>query len=58
MKFCEETVIKTKSVPVYPNNKPWVTKDLKVHLNQKKLAFMKGKKEEYKEKRERVQEKC
>ena len=48
--FCEETVIKTKSVHVYPNNKPWVTKDLKVHLNQKKLAFMKGKKEEYKEK--------
>ena len=58
VKFCEETVIKTKSVHVYPNNKPWVTKDLKVHLNQKKLAFMKGKKEEYKEKRERVQEKC
>ena len=34
----------------YPNNKAWVTKDLKVHLNQKELAFMKGKKEEYKEK--------
>ena len=50
VKFCEETVIKTKSVHVYPNNKPWVTKDLKVHLNQKKLAFLKGKKEEYKEK--------
>ena len=51
MKFCEETVIKTKSVHVYPNNKPCrVTKDLKVHLNQKKLAFLKGKKEEYKEK--------
>ena len=48
--FCEETVIKTKSVHVYPNNKPWVTKDLKVHLNQKKLSVMKGKKEEYKEK--------
>ena len=49
---CEilQTVIKTKSVHVYPNNKPWVTKDLKVHLNQKKLAFLKGKKEEYKEK--------
>ena len=56
--FCEETVIKTKSVHVYPNNKAWVTKDLKVHLNQKKLVFLKGKKEEYQEKRERVQEKC
>ena len=48
--FCEETVIKTKSVHVYPNNKAWVTKDLKVHLNQKKLVFLKGKKEECKEK--------
>ena len=57
MEFCKETVIKTKSVHVYPNNKPWVTKDLKVHLNQKKhyvslimLVFLKGKKEEYKDK--------
>ena len=30
---------------VYSNNKSWVTKDLKVHLNQEKLAFLKGKKE-------------
>ena len=50
VEFCEETVIKTKSVHVYPNDKAWVTKDLKVHLNQKKPAFLKGKKEEYKEK--------
>ena len=55
VKFCEETVINTKSVHVYPN-KPWVTKDIKVHLNQTKLAFLKGKKEECKEKG--VQEKC
>ena len=50
VKFCEETVIKTKSVHVYPNNKAWVTKDLTVNLNQKKLAFLKGKKEDYKNK--------
>ena len=50
MKFCEESIIKTKPVHVYPNNKPWITKDLQVNLNQKKLAFLKGKKEEYKEK--------
>ena len=49
MKFCEETVIKTKSVYVHPNNKPRVTKDLTVHPNQNKLAFLKGKRE-YKEK--------
>ena len=51
VKFCEETVIKTKSVHVYPNNKPCVTKDLKVRLNQKKLAFLKGKKRSIKKKR-------
>ena len=50
VEFCEETVIKTKSVHVYPNNKALVTKDLKVQLNEKKLAFLKGKKEEYKDK--------
>ena len=44
VKFCEETVIKTESVHVYPNNKPRVTKDLKVHLNQKETCFP----EEYK----------
>ena len=42
---------------MYPNNKPCVTKDLKVHLNQKKLAFLKGKKEEYKEKEKEFRKK-
>ena len=49
VKFCEETVIKTKSVYVHPNNKPRATKDLTVHPNQNKLAFLKGRRE-YKEK--------
>ena len=53
VEFCEETVSKTKSVHVYPNNKPWVIQDLKVHLNQKKLAFLKGKREEYIKKQEK-----
>ena len=58
VKFCEETVIKTKSVHAYPNSKPWVTKELKVHLNQKKLAFLKGIKKEYKEKEKEFRKKC
>ena len=58
VKFCEESIIKTKPVHVYPNNKPWVTKDLKVHLNQKKLAFLKGIKKEYKEKEKEFRKKC
>ena len=40
MLFCEDSVIPTKTVKVYPNNKPWVTKKLKGVLNEKKRAFM------------------
>lgn len=40
--FCEGTVIPTKQVKLYPNNKPWVTKDLKQCLNNKKVAFLQG----------------
>ena len=50
MCFCLENVIKTKSVIVYPNNKPWVNKNLKECLNKKKHAFIKGNIEDYKEK--------
>ena len=48
--FCEQSVIKTKTVRIYPNNKPWVSKDLKKCLNEKKFAFLQGKTEEYREK--------
>ena len=50
IKFCEETVIKAKSMSVCANKKPWVTKDLKVHLHPKKFAFLMGKKHQYREK--------
>jgi hypothetical protein len=50
MKFCESTIVKTKTILTFPNNKPWVTKDLKMHLNRKKHAFIKGDMSEYKEK--------
>ena len=32
-------IVPTKSVKCYGNNKPWVTKELKVHLNNKKKAL-------------------
>ena len=44
--FCNDTVSTYKTVTIYPNNKPWVTKDLKVLLKEKKLAFKNGTKEE------------
>ena len=37
--FCVECNIPSKTVKCYPNNKPWVTKDPKLLINQKKAAF-------------------
>lgn len=37
--FCENRVIPTKMNKVYPNNKPWVSKEVKAHLQQKNLAW-------------------
>ena len=47
--FCQDTVIKSKTVRIYPNNKPWISKDLKHCLNEKKAAFLKGDKQRVKE---------
>ena len=40
LRFCEDCIITSKSVRIFPNNKPWVTKDLKIYLNKKKYAFI------------------
>ncbi|XP_078802203.1 uncharacterized protein LOC144991899 [Oryzias latipes] len=42
IKFCTENSIPSKRVRCYPNNKPWVTRELKALLNEKKRAFMAG----------------
>ncbi|XP_078802582.1 uncharacterized protein LOC144991990 [Oryzias latipes] len=42
IKFCTENFIPSKRVRCYPNNKPWVTRELKALLNEKKRAFMAG----------------
>lgn len=34
--FCTDAIIPSKQVRLHPNNKPWVTKDLKICLNKKK----------------------
>ena len=46
--FCVDTVIPTKEVIIYPNNKPWVTKELKEVLNKKKRVFYTGTSQEKK----------
>ena len=40
--FCIDNTIPTKEVCCYPNNKPWVTSNLKVLPNEKKRAFRSG----------------
>lgn len=37
--FCEDCVIPKKSVKIFPNSKPWVSKTLKNLLNKKRKAF-------------------
>lgn len=39
MKFCIDLIIPIKCVTVFPNNKPWVTKDVKEIINRKKSAL-------------------
>ncbi|XP_075955445.1 uncharacterized protein LOC142957475 [Anarhichas minor] len=46
IKFCEQTAIPSRSVHCFPNNKPWITSDLKALLNKKKAAFRSGDREE------------
>ena len=49
---CRDTVIPVRTVRCYPNNKSWITNDIKDLLNQKKREFQ----DEDKEKRRGVQQ--
>lgn len=37
-----DSVIPSKKVVIFPNNKPWVTKELKSAINKKKIIFYSG----------------
>lgn len=45
--FCVECTIPQKTVKMFPNNKPWITKTIKDIINRKKFAFLKNDKGEY-----------
>merc|ERR1719239_876844 len=47
--FCEQLCVSTKTVKCFPNNKPWVTKDVKEIINEKKLLFIKKDKDKLKQ---------
>ncbi|ELU14436.1 hypothetical protein CAPTEDRAFT_192370 [Capitella teleta] len=49
IKFCEETIIPTKEIKIYPNNRPWVTNDLIHAVRKRRRLWMSGHHEECKE---------
>ncbi|KAJ8047182.1 hypothetical protein HOLleu_06113 [Holothuria leucospilota] len=48
IQFCEDTIIPSKQIKCYSNNKPWITKEIKQVINRKKEVFGRGNKEELK----------
>ena len=40
--FCVDIQTREKEVLCYPKNKPWITKDLKKTMNEKKFLFAQG----------------
>lgn len=40
--FCVDSLITSRNAVTYPNNKPWVTKELKSVINKKKRVFYTG----------------
>lgn len=49
LNFCEDIVVPTKTVHCFPNNKPWITSNVKALLNNKKRAFKEGDQEKMKQ---------
>ena len=48
IQFCEEVNVHTKTARIYPNSKPWITKDLKKQIIDRNRLFAEGKKVEWK----------
>ena len=42
IKFCVDNVVPKKTILHFPNNKPYITKEVKDCLNSKKVAFKNG----------------
>lgn len=47
--FCVDSIVPSKKVVIFPNNKPWVSKDLKSVINKKKMIYCTGNQMERKE---------
>ena len=42
LNFCIDMLVPTKEVVIYPNNKPWVNKELKSLMNEKRRIALSG----------------
>ena len=41
-RFCEKSVVPTRKVRCFPNNEPWINRDIKVILKREKITFIAG----------------
>lgn len=55
--LCVDTNIPSRTVRYFPNNKPWITRGLKVILDLKKRALKAGEIEEMKQMQKELKEK-
>ena len=42
IKFCEGLICPEKIIKCYPNNKPWITKEVKDIITRKRVTFISG----------------
>lgn len=53
--FCLDLIVPQKTIKIFPNNKPWMTKSVKSVLNEKKIAFQSGNTVTYKTVQKKLQ---
>ena len=44
-RLCKDMIIPTKTIKAFPNNKQWITKSIKTLLNEQKITFQTGERE-------------
>jgi hypothetical protein len=57
IKFCTDVCLETKEVKLFPNTKPWVTKELKLMLRDRHKAFKENNKQKMKEIQKKIDKK-
>ena len=55
--FCVDQVVSSKEVKIYPNSKPWVTKELKEMMTARQAALKEGDREKMKQLQKKIDNK-